>query len=114
VRTCYAMALLNTPHLENSSEFLKATHWCAARYGLHGDLIDVRGKRSLPAAKFMEQMLDFLRPALEVEGDWERVSTGIQKILHEGNGSRQQQAVYQKSANFHDVVDFVIRETKSF
>ena len=114
VRTCYEMALQDTPHLQISSEFLKAAHWCAARYGLNGELIDVHGKRSLPAHTFMQQMLDFLRPALEMEGDWERVSYGIQKILREGNGARQQQAVYQKTGDFHDVVDFIISETKRF
>jgi glutamate---cysteine ligase / carboxylate-amine ligase len=114
VRTCYEKALQDTQHLDVSSEFLKATHWCAARYGLHGELIDIYGKRSLPAPVFIEQMMEFLRPALEVDGDWERVSSGIQKILREGNDSRKQQAIYKKSGNFRDVVDFVISETKSF
>jgi glutamate---cysteine ligase / carboxylate-amine ligase len=114
VRTCYEMATQNVPHQEVSSEFLKASHWCAARYGLHGELIDIQGQRSLPAALFIEQMLEFLRPALEAEGDWQRVTSGVQKILHEGNDSRKQQAVYQQTGSFHDVVDFVISETKSF
>ena len=66
---------------------------------------------SIPAHQLIEQMLAFLRPALEAEGDWELVSTCVRNVLETGNGATRQRKVYKHSGRFEDVVDFVVAET---
>jgi carboxylate-amine ligase len=114
VRTCYDLVLRKAPYPTPSSDLLRALHWRAARYGLNGTLVDVTSQRLLPARQYIEEFLEFLRPALEAEGDWQRVSQGVYTILEHGNGAMRQQAVYKRSGNLQTVVDYVIEETRRF
>ena len=88
-----------------------ASHWQAARYGLKGNLIDVVGERPLPASELVKSLLDYIRPALEEFGDWDLVSSLVQKVLTEGNGADRQSAVYQRTGNYTDVVDYIVEQT---
>ena len=54
-------------------ELLRAATWRASRFGLEGDLIDVRARRSVPARELVEEFLRYLRPWLEQDGDWDEV-----------------------------------------
>jgi carboxylate-amine ligase len=92
-------------------ELLKTAHWHAARYGLDSDLIDVIEKRSLPATKLVNKFLTYIRPALEELGDWEEISSLVQKSLTDGNAAQRQTQVYQKTGNWNDVVDYMIKQT---
>jgi carboxylate-amine ligase len=114
VRTCYEQVMNKIPAPTPSTDLLRAVQWRAARYGLHGDLVDIAHKRVISAQHYMEQMLEFLQPALEAEGDWQRVSNGVHKILQYGNGASRQLAVAQRTENLRDVVDFIVAETRRF
>jgi carboxylate-amine ligase len=92
-------------------EVLRAANWRAARYGLTGDLIDAVNERPLPASQMMRHFLDFLRPALKDQHDWDEVSTCVEHMLHYGTGAAQQLAVYHRTWNMRDVVDFIVSET---
>jgi len=111
VRTCYEQVMHAVPYPLVSNDVIRAAHWRAARYGLDEELVDIQHMCSIPAHQLIEQMLAFLRPALEAEGDWELVSTCVRNVLETGNGATRQRKVYKHSGRFEDVVDFVVAET---
>ena len=92
-------------------ELLRAAHWHAARHGLEAELIDVAEARSVPAGDRIQALLLFTRPALEAAGDWDEVSTLVERTLEQGNGAARQRVVYTRSGRLEDVVDFIAAET---
>ena len=111
VQTCYEQELQHIPYPRPSSELLRSAHWRAARFGLESDLFDIMLGRNLHVREYIERMLNFIHPALEISGDWSEVSQLVDLTLRRGNGASRQRAVYQQSGNIHDVVDFVLQET---
>jgi len=114
VWTGYQEVINDAPINIVRSELSEAAQWCAARYGLTESLIDVTDKAQVPAKDLVNQFINYLRPALEKFGDWETISTSVQKILEQGNGAQRQLNVYQKNNSFEDVVDYVIEQTQTF
>ena len=110
-RTCYLETIGNQPFTPVRYELLRAAHWQAARYGLQGNLIDVVKQRSVPASELVHSFLDYLRPALKEFGDWEEVSSLVEKTLVSGNGAARQSQVYQRQNSYKDVVDYVVAQT---
>ena len=96
------------------AELSEASQWCAARYGLTNNLIDVIDKVQLPAKDLINKFLSYLRPGLEKFGDWDEISAAVQKILEQGNGAQRQLAVYEKNQSFEEVVDYIVEQTKTF
>ena len=110
----YQEVMNNTPINSIRAEFSEASQWCAARYGLTDNLIDVIDKVQVPAKDLIDKFLSYLRPALEKFGDWEIISAAVQKILEQGNGAQRQLAVYEKNHSFAEVVDYIVEQTKMF
>lgn len=110
-RTCYEQALADKPFPTTRHELIRAAHWRAARYGLETELIDVEEKRAIPAGDLIEKLLAFVRPALEDYGDWDEVSSLVQKTMQQGNGATRQREVYQRNGSLEEVVDFIVAET---
>jgi glutamate---cysteine ligase / carboxylate-amine ligase len=111
VQTCYEQALQDKPFPNVRPELLRAAHWRAARDGLDGNLIDVVAQKALPAAKIIEQLMDFIKPALISQGDWEEVCTIAHQILEHGNGAARQRRTFEKTGTLEAVVDQLIAET---
>ena len=114
VRRCYELFLQHEAVPPIPTEIVRVACWRAARYGLEGELLEAATGRLLPAHELIHKMLDFVRPALEAEGDWQRVSSGITRLLHIGNGAMRQREVYKQTGNTRDVVDYVIAQTRAF
>jgi len=55
-------------------EILQVAHWQAARFGLDNQLIDTSSGQAIPARRQIENLLTFVRPALEEYGEWNEVS----------------------------------------
>ncbi len=111
VQTCYGKVLRDEPFPPVRHELLRAANWRAARYGLSGNLVDTVAERAISAEHMLQRFLDFLRPALDAEGDWEEVSTRVNCMLHYGTGAARQLAIYQHTRNMRDIVDFIVTET---
>ncbi|WAL61823.1 carboxylate-amine ligase [Thermocoleostomius sinensis] len=111
VRTCYEQALQDIAFPTSRPELLRAAHWRAARYGLSADLIDLETERAIPAPQLIEKLLDFVRPALESQGEWHEISSLVAATLQHGNGATRQRQIYQQAGRFEEVVDFIIAET---
>jgi carboxylate-amine ligase len=114
VRQGYERFLRHEAIPQISTQMLRVANWRAARYGLEGELLEAATNRLLPAYELVYKMLDFVRPALEAEGDWQEVSSGITRLLQTGNGAMRQRAIYKKTGNTHDVVDYVVSQTRTF
>jgi len=114
VRTAYEQVMRKAPFPDVTTDQLRAMHWRAARYGLNERLFDVQAQRTVPARQCVERFLAFLQPALEAEGDWQRVSSRTYQILQEGNGAHRQHAIYQRTGDFHALVDYIVDQTCSF
>lgn len=110
-RTCYQEVINNTPLVAVRHELLMSAHWCAARYGLTGNLIDVIKERAVPAKELVHQFLDYIRPALEEFGDWEEISSLVERILEQGNGAQRQMAIYQETNSYDEVVELIVTQT---
>ena len=89
-------------------------NWRAARYGLDGELLNPLTNRLLPAKELISTFLDFIRPALEAEGDWQRISGGVAQLLQYGNGAMRQRAIYQQTRSFHDLMNYIVAQTRTF
>lgn len=96
-----------------STEILRAASWRAARYGMDGTLLDLHAQQAPPGREVIAHLLDFVGPALKAEGDWELVTSGLERILREGNGAARQRAIYQQNKRLSDVVDFIVSETRA-
>ena len=90
---------------------MRAAEWRAARYGLDADLIDVANGCAAPAREVVEQLLAYLRDALEANGDWTEVSHTVNEILERGNGATRQRAAYAAGESYEAVVDYAADET---
>jgi carboxylate-amine ligase len=113
VHRCYEAERGGEPYTRARPELVRAAHWRAARYGLEGELVDVAAQRTVPAAQLVNDLLEFVRPALDATNDWEEISTLVRHTLAHGNGAQRQCQVYAERGSLESVVDFIIKETAS-
>jgi carboxylate-amine ligase len=89
----------------------RAALWRAARSGLEGDLVDISGPAARPAADVVTELVDSLRPQLELSGDWETVSELSRQALIAGTSAARQRRALRRRGRLTDVVDQLIGET---
>lgn len=109
--TGYRGAMTDEVYNHARPEILRAAKWRAARYGLDADLIDVEASRAVPAQELVEKFLAHLRPALEVQNEWEEVSALVRQTLARGNGAKRQREAFMRRERLEDVVDLLVTET---
>jgi len=102
-----------TPAALLPSTLGSAAMWRAARSGLEGDLVDLRG--TLPASRSASEVVDALvsslRPQLEDSGDWEMINELTRQALLGGTSSARQRQALRRRGRLTDVVDQLIAET---
>jgi carboxylate-amine ligase len=108
---CHQRTELDAPENHVRPELLRAAKWRAARFGLGGELIDLKARRAVSAAEMIESLLNFLRPTLEILSEWEEISRLVHQTLERGNGASRQRRVFQETRRFEDVVDRILEET---
>jgi carboxylate-amine ligase len=81
---------------------LKAAYWKAARDGLDGDGVDLENHVATPAQALLHGLVERVRPALEIAGDYEMVATELARITGSGNGAMRQRRAW---ARRHEVAD---------
>src|SRR5439155_22431050 len=92
-------------------ELMQPTTWRAARYGVHGDLVDVVERRSMPARKMAAALLDFVGPALDEFGERKEVTGLVDATLRDGTGAVRQRRAYARAGRREDVVDYIVEQT---
>jgi glutamate---cysteine ligase / carboxylate-amine ligase len=56
-------------------------------------------------------LLRWIRPALEFAGDYEMVTTGIDRLLLDGTGAVRQRRAFARRGRRDDVVRFLVAQT---
>jgi carboxylate-amine ligase len=94
VRALVATALRQirdrAPFTAPAQEIVHAAGWHAARYGLHGVLVDPLSGLPRPARDVVESLLEHLTPALDEAGDTDRVFSSVQRLVVQGTGAALQ------------------------
>jgi carboxylate-amine ligase len=84
--------------------------WRAARYGIHGKLIDFGKKAEVPYSDLAQELLEFVDDVVDDLGSRDEVSK-VNKILEIGTGADRQLEVWEQSYDLKNVVDYIIDET---
>ena len=92
-------------------ELVRGAQWRAARYGLAGELVDPATGRPAPAGDVVAQLVGYVRPALEQQGDAVFVDGAVQALLAGGTGAVRQRAAYRRAGRIDDVVRMLADET---
>lgn len=112
-RTCHDDAARDAPMTSVSPELLRAAKWRAARFGLEDSLIDIENGRPVAAPELVRRLLDFVRPSLEDDGDWDEVSTAVEETFAAGTGACRQRDAYRRAGRLEEVVDLIVEETST-
>jgi carboxylate-amine ligase len=99
------------PAVEVSPPMGRAALWRAARSGLEGELVDICGPDSRPAADVVAELVRSLRPQLEAAGDWQMISKLTRQVLIAGTSAARQRRELRRRGRLTDVVDQLIAET---
>ncbi|NHC44176.1 glutamate--cysteine ligase [Motilibacter aurantiacus] len=106
--------LAGRPLLLPQAPMLRAAMWRAARSGLEDNLLALaQSPRPVPADIAVTGLLDRARPYLEDTGDWEQVSELARRACANGSSAAQQRRAYERSGRLTEVVDLVLRQTRS-
>jgi len=95
----YRRSLLN----ENKSR--------AARFGIHGKLIDFGKRTEVPFGELLDELLEFVDDVVDDLGSRDEVNYA-REIMRRGTGADRQLAAYEKRRDLRDVVDLIIEETE--
>jgi carboxylate-amine ligase len=88
-----------------SAHALHAAYWKSARDGLDGDAVDLTERHgSAPARMLLSRMVEHVRPALEAVGDYDLVTSELDRVAEQGNGAMRQRRAWQRD---HDVADVI-------
>jgi carboxylate-amine ligase len=93
------------PHL------LRAALWRAARDGLEGFGVSLDSGGLVPAASLVHSLVAWVRPALEDAGDYDLVTSGVDRMLMDGSGAARQRQAYARRGSLVDVVDLLVAQT---
>jgi carboxylate-amine ligase len=111
-RACHAHWQEGKPLEPVRPELLRAAKWRASRFGLEGELYDTRARRTVPASKLIEGLLEFVRPWLEEGGEWDEIAGLARRAIARGTGAKRQREALARSGRREDVVDLIIAETE--
>ena len=84
--------------------------WRAARYGIHGKLIDFGKKEEVDYKILVDELLEFIDDVVDDLDSREEVK-GVYKILETGTGADRQLDIWEQSLDIKSVVDYIIEET---
>ena len=84
--------------------------WRAARYGIHGKLIDFGKQEEVEFKKLADELLEFVDDVVDILNCREETHY-LKKILEMGTGADRQLDVYEQSRDLKNVVDLIIDET---
>jgi carboxylate-amine ligase len=99
------------PAVEVAAPLGRAALWRAARSGLEGELVDVSGPSSRPAAEVVTDLVRSLRPHLETAGDWPMINELTRQVLMGGTSAARQRRALCRRGHLTDVVDQLLAET---
>jgi carboxylate-amine ligase len=85
--------------------------WRAARYGIHGKLIDFGKQEEVDYSILVMELLEFIDDVVDELGSRKEIDY-IHKIMEMGTGADRQLAVFEATGSLNAVVDYIVSETK--
>jgi glutamate---cysteine ligase / carboxylate-amine ligase len=82
-----------------------------ARSGLDGVLVDVLGRRAVPARVLLGRLVARVRDFLEESGDLTTVQELTAALLARGTGAARQRDAFRERGSLEDVVRFLADRT---
>ncbi|MBV8430987.1 MAG: YbdK family carboxylate-amine ligase [Solirubrobacterales bacterium] len=105
---CVAQAALEldtgVPQVDLPGRLIEENFWRAIRHGLDGEMIDLKGGGTYPAAEVLDRLLEWTAPA--------RGALGIEIGLPGQNGAQRQRQMFQSGANLSEVYGAAVAATK--
>jgi glutamate---cysteine ligase / carboxylate-amine ligase len=95
-----------------SRALIMENKWRASRYGIDGKLIDFGKEKEVTVHEVTEELLNFVDDVVDELGSREEIGY-IRTILKNGTGADRQLAVFNKTNDYKQVVDYIISETNS-
>src|SRR5881296_2626603 len=89
---------------------LDENRWRAARYGIHGKMIDFGKEAEVDERSLLNELLDFVSTEVKELGS-EREMAHIERIIREGTGADRQLAAWEHAQDMKAVVDHIVAET---
>ncbi|RDH75014.1 YbdK family carboxylate-amine ligase [Mycolicibacterium moriokaense] len=84
---------------------LRAAYWKSATDGLDGEAIDLAESHALvPVVQLLDGLVERIRPALELVGDYDMVRSELARVAKQGNGAMRQRRAWQRSNDVADVL----------
>jgi carboxylate-amine ligase len=108
----YKLHAANTGFRLYRRALIMENKWRAARYGIHGKLIDFGKREEVPFRDLMEEYLDLIDDVVDELGSRNEINY-IRTMLDRGTGADRQVKVFEESGgDLKAVVDYVIGETE--
>lgn len=85
--------------------------WRAARYGIHGKLIDFGKQEEVEYKLLVVELLEFIDDVIDDLGSRKEIEY-IHQMLEMGTGADRQLAVFEQTNDLKAVVDYIVSETK--
>ncbi|MCF0040721.1 carboxylate-amine ligase [Dyadobacter fanqingshengii] len=85
--------------------------WRAARYGIHGKLIDFGKQEEVEYKHLVGELLEFIEDVIDELGSRTEIDY-IHQIMAMGTGADRQLAVFEQTGSMNAVVDYIVSETK--
>ncbi|MBT2482347.1 glutamate--cysteine ligase [Streptomyces sp. ISL-94] len=111
VVTCAGEAQRGDPGPRWEGEVLRAACWRAARDGWSGSGFDALTGRAKPVADLADDLVGFVRPALEEFGDLGEVTALFQRLATRGDGAARQRAWAEDAGGPVGAVDGLLLAT---
>lgn len=102
----YKLRMQNMNFIQYQRALINENKWRASRYGLDGCLIDFGKEAEIDTRALIYELIDFVDDVVD-ELDNRHIVEKIPDILRNGTGADRQLAVYDKSNNLTDVVDYI-------
>ncbi len=93
------------------AEYLHAAGWAAARSGLSDRLLILPRAEPVRAIDAVEQLVAFVRPALDRFGDTDLVAAELDRVRSEGTGAAQQRAYVRAGADMQALTAWACERT---
>ncbi|MGZ8545434.1 MAG: glutamate-cysteine ligase family protein, partial [Flavisolibacter sp.] len=101
----YKLRVQNQNFIQYSRHLINENKWRASRYGIDGLLVDFGKEEEINTRFLIYELLDFVDDVVDELGSRHRLNF-VHNILQEGTGADRQLAVYEKTKNLVDVVDY--------
>ena len=106
----YKLMLDNLSFRVYSRALINENKWRAARYGLDGKLIDFGKEEEIETKVLIHELVDFVDDVVDGLGSRKEVEN-LFNMIKDGTGADRQLAIFEKTGDLKDVVDYIVTET---